>query len=715
MSKYSVDEIKKKLKSFSRPPKIKELARLMGVGNDDYPEFRRFLKEAISRGEIIRLRGGRLATEAKLALISGRLVMSGAGHGFVMPDNKSGEVYISPRDLGGALHGEDVRLLIKDTRSGKNREGKIIEVVNREKGLVVGHLNIGRFGMYITPNDPRFSVNIEIDNPKNLTLKDGLIVTIRLNPWEAPYLPPRGFVEEILGEAGTPGVDIESLVVSHGLPREFPAELKPELAKIRRTIPAKEGSRRKDFRDITVFTIDPPDAKDHDDAISLEALDNGNYRLGVHIADVSYYVTENSALDKEAKIRGNSVYLVDRVIPMLPEKLSSDICSLVDSEDRLTLSFVAEIDIDGKVIKWEFCESIIRSTATLSYEEVQDYFDNKGKSRITTREGKVLDRMLDLSRKVRSRRLEKGSLDFDLPEPKVLLDKDGKVIDIYIAARLPSHQIVEEFMLLANSYAATMMETLGAPILYRVHARPDKEKIENFGALLREIGYGFSFKGDITPKKIQRVMESVKGKPDEPFVQEILLRSLAKAIYQPENIGHFGLAFQRYTHFTSPIRRYPDLLVHRVMRLALNGTLNSALAASLASSLKAIGVHCTATEIAADEAERESVKIKQLEYLSERVGGIFDGVISGLVKPGFFVKLNGNMIEGFVPFSTIKNDYYILDEGKHQAHGRRNRRVIKLGDSIRVIVARIDLEKRRADFAMIETVEIQKKKAKKRK
>jgi ribonuclease R len=714
MEKYSIEDIKKKLIAFSRPPKIKELARTLGIANENYPEFRRFLKDAVSKGQIMRLRGGRLATEAKLALIPGKLLMSGAGHGFVIPDNKSGEVFISPRDLGGALHGEEVRLLIKDTRAGKNREGKIIEVVNREKGRVVGHLYIGRFGMYVTPNDPHFQVNIEVENLKNLTLSDGLIVTVRLLPWEAAYLPPRGYVEEILGKAGTPGVDIDSLVVSHGLPRDFPAELKPELAKIKRAIPKKEITRRRDFREIPVFTIDPPDAKDHDDAISLETLDNGNSRLGVHIADVSYYVTDNSALDKEAKIRGNSVYLVDRVIPMLPEKLSSDICSLVDSEDRLTLSFIAEIDDTGKVIKWEFSESIIRSTATLSYEEVQYYFDKKGKSRIAPREGKVLDKMLILSQIIRQRRIEKGSLDFDLPEPKVLLDPEGKVIDIFIAARMPSHQIVEEFMLLANQYAATMMENLGAPILYRVHARPDKEKIENFAALLREIGYDFSFKGDITPKKIQRVMEIVKGKTEEPFVQEILLRSLAKAIYQPENIGHFGLAFTRYTHFTSPIRRYPDLLVHRVIKMALNNELSSQVIANLAPSLKAIGAHCTATEIAADEAERESVKIKQLEFLSERVGGVFDGIISGVVRPGFFVKLVGNMIEGFVAFSTIKDDYFMLDEGKHQAIGRRTRRVIKLGDKVRVIVARVDMEKRRSDFALVDIGESKTKKSKKR-
>jgi ribonuclease R len=603
--------------------------------------------------------------------------------------------------MGGAIHGEEVRLIIKDTRAGKNREGRIVEVLNRENGRIVGRLYKGRFGLSIVPDDPRCPPSIDVENPKGLVLRKDLVVTTRLYPWVAPYLSPRGFVEEVLGEAGSPGVDIDSLIISHGLPREFDNRINPELARIRKAIPKSEIGRRLDLRGLLMFTIDPSDAKDHDDAISLETQRDSLYELGVHIADVSHYVKEDTTLDREARLRGNSVYLVDRVIPMLPEKLSGDICSLHESQDRLTLSFLASIDDAARVHEWRFVESVIRSSASLSYEEVQGHFDRKGRSRVEQKPGQALDSMLRISRVLRKQRLDKGSLDFDLPEPKVVLDSEGKVLDIFARARMPSHQVVEEFMLLANRYAAIFLESKGIPILYRVHARPDKEKIRKFAELLKEMGYDFSLKGEITAKKLQRILEAVKDKPEEPFVEEILLRSLAKAVYQPENIGHFGLAFPAYTHFTSPIRRYPDLLLHRVLKMVLNKKLTSAKISELQSTLSNIGAHCTSTEIAADEAERDSVKIKQLEYLSERVGGVYDGIISGVVKPGFFVELAGNMVEGFVPFSTINDDYFVLDEGKHRAFGRKSGRVFRLGDRVRVIVARIDLESKQADFALV--------------
>jgi ribonuclease R len=708
MNKPTLEDIKKSLKDITKPLKIRELARRMQVQPDDYAAFRRMIKEAISSGQLIKARGGRLVAEPKKGFISGKLIMARTGHGFVMPDNKSGEVYISPRDLGGALHGEEVKLIIKDTRAGKNREGKVVEVVNREKGRLVGHLYKSRYGMYIVPNDPHYKGNIEVDNPRGLTLSEDLIVTVRLYPWEASFLPPRGHVEEVLGKAGTPGIDIDSLVIAHGLPREFSPEVKPELAKIRRAISKKELARRRDLRDLIIFTIDPADAKDHDDAISLENPKGGRMRLGVHIADVSHYVREGSALDKEAHIRGNSVYLVDRVIPMLPEKLSSDICSLVEDEDRLTVSFIAELDSEARVISWEFVESIIKSKASLNYDEVQQYFDSHASGRIDAKAGKALDQMLRLSQTLRQQRLEKGSLDFDLPEPSIQLDSEGHVLDIFIQARKPSHQVVEEFMLLANRYAASYLGGQGAPILYRVHARPDKEKIENFGALLREMGHDFSFRGEITPKKLQRVLEVVKDKPEESFVEVILLRSLAKAVYQPENIGHFGLAFPIYAHFTSPIRRYPDLLVHRMLKIVLNHELTSKIVSDVASTLKSTGAHCTATEIAADEAERDSIKIKQLEYLMERVGGVFDGIISGVVRPGIFVALAATMVEGFVPFNTIRDDYFVFEEGKHRAYGRRSGRIFKLGDKVRVLVVKVDMENKRADFSLL-SIEPEKK------
>jgi ribonuclease R len=675
----------------------------MGIVKNEYGSFRRMVKEAVEEGRLTKIRGGRLVLPTKEDFITGKLFVSRAGHGFVLPDDDASDIYISSRDQGGAIHGERVKVIMKPARRGKSREGKIVGVIGREKGRVVGRLRMRRFGISLIPDDPRIKASIEVENPKKLAVENDMVVTLRLHPWEATFLPVRGQIEEVLGMAGTPGVDIDSLIVSLGLPREFDPRVKPELAAITLAIPKSEISRRLDIRDVLSFTIDPADAKDHDDAISLESVAGGEFRLGIHIADVSHYVRSDRVLDSEALLRGNSVYLVDRVIPMLPEKLSGNICSLHENKDRLTVSFLAEIDESGRVHKWEFSESIIRSAASLNYEDVQDYLDHGKSKRIDRRTGKTLKLMHKISSALRVARIKKGSLDFDLPEAHVLLDPDGRVIDIFTKARMPSHQIVEEFMLLANKYTAKFLEGAGTPILFRVHDKPDKQKIENFVELLHEMGYGFTFKGDITPRKLQRVLKEAQGKPEEQFVEELLLRSLAKAAYQPENIGHFGLAFESYTHFTSPIRRYPDLLIHRILKLLLNKKLTPSWIAEMKPLLKRIGAHCTATEISADQAERESVKIKKLEYLSERVGGVYDGMISGVVKTGFFVKLLGSMAEGFVPFRTLENDYFVLEEGKHRAVGRRSKRVFKLGDKVRIIVAKVELEEKRADFSLVQS------------
>ncbi|MEE9555438.1 MAG: VacB/RNase II family 3'-5' exoribonuclease, partial [candidate division Zixibacteria bacterium] len=444
-------------------------------------------------------------------------------------------------------------------------------------------------------------------------------------------------------------------------------------------------------------------------------LPDGRYILGVHIADVSHYVRPENFIDKEAMLRGNSVYLVDRVIPMLPEKLSADICSLHENKDRLTLSFIAEIDTDGKISNPKFKETVIRSKASLNYDDVQAFLDGTGNAKIDKAKSKALKAMFEISRVVREKRLKKGSLDFDLPEPHVFLDPEGRVLDIVSKRRKPSHEIVEEFMLLANKYAAIYLQGLRAPILYRVHGKPKKEKVEILAGLLKEVGLKFSFKGEVTPIKIQRVLASVRGKPEEQFIEEIVLRTLAKAAYQPENIGHFGLAFETYTHFTSPIRRYPDLLTHRVLKLILNNKLNTVVAAEMEINLKSVGDHCTTTEIAAAEAERESVKIKKLEYLSERVGGVYDGIISGVIKAGIFVELVGSMVEGMIPFGAMEDDYFELEEGLHRARGRKSKKVFRLGDKVRVVVVRVDMSERRCDFALVRPPKVRKKSARRKK
>ncbi len=699
-----LDRIIQIVASSAKPLKTRELSRKMGIPPLEYQQFRRLVREAVANGRLGKAKGGKLILPIKEDILTGKLFVSKAGHGFVVPLDGTPDLFVAPHELGGAIHGEEVEVVLKSGRRGKSREGKIIRVNGREKGRVVGRVVVGRSGMTLIPTDPRIRDKIELHNPGKLAVENEMIVTARLAPWEAPYLPPKGSVEEVLGMAGSPGIDMESLIISHGLPREFDDRVKPELAAIKKAVKQSDITGRLDLRSISTFTIDPADAKDHDDAISVEELPDDRVRLGVHIADVSYYVLPDMALDSEARLRGNSVYLVDRVIPMLPEKLSADICSLHENEDRLTLSFIAELDMKGRVYQWKFVESIIRSSASLSYEEVQEFIDSKQTEtdKIDSHMGESLRIMLELSRSIRAERFNKGGLDFDLPESKIILDAFGKVLDIFTPPRIESQRIVEEFMLLANKHAAVYLQGAGAPILFRVHDKPDTEKIRNFAELLKEMGYSFNFKGEITSKKLQRVLKAVEGKPEEKFIEEILLRSLAKAAYQPENIGHFGLAFTNYTHFTSPIRRYPDLLVHRVMRLLLNKKLTYVIISEMKASLKRIGEHCTETEIAADSAERESLKIKELEYLQERVGGDFDGIISGVVKTGFFVELIGSMVEGFVPFSSIEDDYFVLDEGKHRAIGKNSRRVFKLGDKARVVVVKVDLENRRADFILID-------------
>lgn len=715
MKKITKDQVIRTVKGQSRQPRIRELARILKIPSVEYKGFRLLIKEALSEGKLIKAKGGRLGIPAKKDLIPGKLFVARAGHGFVIPHEGIGDIFINPREMGGAIHGEEVKVVIKSARPGKSRDGRIVEVLNREKGRVVGRIHRGRYGFYVVSDDPRIKDKIEIDNPDKHSIQKDTVVMVRLHPWESPYDSPRGSIEEVLGKAGAPGVDIDSLVVSYGLPREFDARTNKEISHIRSVIPKSEISRRLDLRDTLAFTIDPADAKDHDDAISLEPLNNGRFRLGVHIADVSHYVRPEKFLDKEAMLRGNSVYLVDRVIPMLPEKLSADICSLHENQDRLTLSFIAEIDMEGNVSNPKFVETVIQSKASLNYDDVQAFLDSTGKAKIDKTKGKALKMMFEISRAVRQKRIKKGSLDFDLPAPHVFLDPQGRVLDIISKRRKPSHEIVEEFMLLANKYAAVYLQGLSAPVLYRVHGKPKKEKVEILAGLLKEMGFKFSFKGEVTPKKIQRVIESVKGKPEEQFIEEIVLRTLAKAAYQPENIGHFGLAFDSYTHFTSPIRRYPDLITHRVLKLVLNNKLDAVVAAEIGSRLKSIGDHCTTTEIAADEAGRESVKIKQLEYLNERVGGVYDGIISGVIKAGIFVELTGSMVEGMIPFGSMEDDYFELEEGLHRARGKKSKKVFRLGDKVRIVVVRVDMSERRCDFALVDTGKTKKKSKRKKK
>ena len=552
-------------KSNYRPVRPRELASEMKIAEKDYRKFKSLVRELIADGELVRVRGGRIGPPSKMNLKVGKIQITSKGFGFLKPEDGSDEIYIRSTDTKTALNRDKVVVRVKPTSSGKKSEGEVVKLLERAQTVFVGTYHATKFYEYIEPDDPSFKRDVYILPDHGLNPQEGQKVAVKLEEWKNQFLNPEGRLQEILGYPNENGVDILSVIKKYDLPTEFPPSVEHEAQKIKLNISPAELKRRKDLRNLVIFTIDPVDAKDFDDALSIEMTNSGNYLLGVHIADVSHYLLENSALDREAQNRATSVYLVDRVLPMLPEHLSNDICSLKENEDRLTYTCRMEITPQGKIEKYDIFKSIIRSRARLSYDEVQEYFDNSKAERISKEVGQVLVPLRKLAKLMRQVRFKAGSLDFDLPEAQVIMDTSGDVIDIRTRSRKESHRLVEEFMLLANRCVANHFIRLGLPTLYRVHDQPDSEKIEAFAQFSKSFGYNFTFTNPVKPKQLAGALKKIEGKPEEELLNEIMLRSLKKACYQRTNIGHFGLAYDHYLHFTSPIRRYPDLMVHRLL------------------------------------------------------------------------------------------------------------------------------------------------------
>ena len=492
-----------------------------------------------------------------------------------------------------------------------------------------------------------------------------------------------------------------TIIKSYNLPEQFPDEVLTEGEKAAAADTTPEQQRRIDLTHECTYTIDPSDAKDHDDAISISKTSNG-YCLGVHIADVSYYVTEGSALDKEACERGNSVYLPGMVIPMIPEVLSNDVCSLRPNRKRLAHSVIINFDERGKAIDWKIVDSVIRSQAKLSYEEVQDYFNSQKVTPRIKRVTKSLTLARQLAKILTERRMAEGSLDFDLPDAKIILDKHGKVLELGDRVRLESHRLVEEFMLAANRAVALEIFRRGQPFLYRVHAKPSMEKLKNFASMMKHLGHRFPVSEHIRPVQYARFLKKIKDLPEADFINELLLRSMQKAVYQGENIGHFGLAFTHYTHFTSPIRRFPDLLVHRLIRKMKNGKYPVAYARRLPKMIERVSNHCSDTERVAEAAEREAVRTKQVSFMAKHVGDQFQGVISGTMAYGFFVRLDNMGVEGFVRLSSIDDDYYHYEEQQYRIIGRNTGRTFRMGDPVKVGVATVNQERKEVALFLVD-------------
>ncbi|MCI0532473.1 MAG: ribonuclease R [candidate division Zixibacteria bacterium] len=696
-----------------QPIKRRALAKKMGVKETSYPDFRMAIRDLMAQGSIIKLKGGRLGLPDKQKLVTGKLSVTRGGFGFVIPEEKGDDIFVGSGKMNGALHGDKVLVTILSTR-GKSPEGAVLKILERSRLKIIGTYREEAHASLVEPDSDRFPPRILISAKESKSARPGQKVVVEIFNGDKPDSPLTGRITEILGYPEDSGVDILSVIRRFDLPDKFPPEVKREAEKIPSEIPASELERREDFSGKVCFTIDPADAKDHDDAVSLEILPNGNYLLGVHIADVSQYVPEKAIIDNQAQARATSIYLVDRVIPMLPERLSNEICSLKPNQKRLTYSCMMELDLKGKMHRYEIKESFINSRAKLNYNEVQEFFDT-GKSTPSVRGFESeLTRMLELSKILLKEREKKGSLDFDLPEAKVVFDKEGKILDIFEAARLGSHRLIEEFMLLANKTVALHVARLSVPFVYRVHDRPDEEKMDNFREMVNRLGYQASLGHPVTPRALQTFLDRIQGRPEEELINEILLRSLKKAVYQVDNIGHFGLAFTHYTHFTSPIRRYPDLIVHRLLKELSRGKYSPQRYQELSQRLPVICKHSSERERQADEAERETLKVKQVEFLQDKAGEVYPGIVSGVMNFGFFVRLEKSLAEGLVRYSDMEDDYYHYDEENYQAVGKKHKRRIRLGDELKVRIVRVDLHKKQIDFMLLPEEGKRKPKSKKR-
>jgi len=641
--------------------------------------------------------------------VVGSLSVTRRGIGFVTAEGFDGDIMIAPRFMHAALHGDRVAVVVFARPAQRRRpqdgsaalEGEIVEIVERTLTRVIGTVQEGRSFSFVVPDDARIGRDIYISKDDAKKAVQGDKVVVEMLPWTDEHRNPEGVILEVLGRAGDARVEVTSVARAFGLPEQFPEPAAREAEQLPGTIGERDVTGRVDCRSLVCFTIDPEDAKDFDDALTCEPLKNGNVRLGVHIADVSHYVREGTALDAEAYSRGTSVYLVNEVIPMLPERLSNDLCSLRPNVDRLTYSVFMDLNENGGVDDYQIGKSIIRSTRRFTYEEVQTIIRQGG--------GEHADHVLRLHKLARvllKRRMKHGSIDFDTGEVKFKFDATGLPSAIVKKERLDAHRLVEECMLLANK---TVAEHIGRvrkgqelrPFLYRVHDVPDPGKLRDLALFVKQFGFSLDAKQGVPSKELQKLLERIRGSEVENLINEVALRAMAKAVYSEKNLGHYGLAFPFYTHFTSPIRRYPDLVVHRLLEAYERGT-DGQMLADLRKRLPDISRQTSARERLAMEAERASVKVMQVEYMKRHIGDEFEGVIGGVTSFGIFVEINDLMVEGLVRVRDMEDDYYLFNEKQYQLQGRSRGKVYRLGDHVRVRVVGVDPQNRDIDFAIVD-------------
>jgi ribonuclease R len=695
------------------PASISELLQRLQIPREERSAFRRRLKHLVTAGALIETRGKHYGLPDRMHLVVGRIEMNAQGYGFVRPeqpvDDVEGDIYVAGVNFHEAMHGDRVVVRVERMREGGRAEGKIVRVLERSASTVVGRYTLDPSGYaYVVPFDRKLLVDIQVQPSETRGAQPGEMVAVEITRWPTSTRGPAGRILEVLGDINAPGVDLRIIIRKFGITDVHGDEAIAEATRLGTVVKPKDIEGRTDFRPVTTVTIDGEHARDFDDAITIEKLPNGHFWLGVHIADVSHYVREGSPLDGEAYERGTSVYFPERAVHMFPSELSTGLCSLNPHVDRLVQSCLMEVNARGDVVRYELHDGVIHSDERMTYTAVNAILTDKDPEAIARYRPLVpmFEQMGELFRVLNGRRRRRGSIDFDLPENELVLDDAGRVEAVLASERNVAHRLIEEFMLLANETVAQHLSDANVPTLYRIHEKPDPLKVEEFEEFIASLGHTLNTPANaVQPKHFQKLVTRIQGTPEERAIAMLMLRTMQKARYETANLGHFGLAAKSYAHFTSPIRRYPDLVVHRTLRAQRHGEVTEEKAREWEEELPDAAKHTSDRERRADEAERELVQWKKVRFMADKVGEELEGYIIGVAPFGLFVQLVEHFVDGLVHISTMADDYYRFLDRKHVLHGENTGKAYRLGDRVVVRVTRVDMERRQVELGIAEILE----------